>query len=222
MKSTTMRVRRVLPIAIISILAITIGIITAVNIKSISNRASASITTVEVKVLGESIPPNITGYSPKSGPTTGGTLITFTGTNLENITEITVGGAECKPINIITPEEITCTTTAHVEGEVNIVLTSGPDTVTLPDAFEYIKQPIIPIPPDTGDEGEGGIVAPDTGMFLLGSSDSFTYLDYILVSFIVVAILGVVLYRMCIFAKRKRTTKPTSKRKVVKKSKSRK
>lgn len=215
MKSITMRVRRVLPAIVIAVLAVTIGILTTFNINLISERASASTTGVEVKIAGEVIwPPTVLEISPNHGSFRGGTLVVFKGSGLDQVQNIAIGGAECIPITIISPEEITCITTEHTSGPVDIVLSSDAGVLELHLAYTY--DPVIPKPPETG--GDEDIIAPGTGMFLLGTAEYFTLLDIVIVSFIGMAIIGISLYFLCIPIKRKRATKKnkSTKRKKTK------
>lgn len=216
MISTTKRANRALPIAIVSALAI-IGAFISTNISSASNPITSTSTTVEVIVEYEAIPPIINDISPKHGPESGGTLITITGDHLDDVTSITVGGAECKPITIISTNEITCITSAHVPGLVDVVLKSDDGTTTSYGAYTY--DPILPLPPPTGDIG-----APGTGMFLLGTSGAVTCYDVIFICFIVALAIGFIIYKMCIVPrKRKKNDKgrPKSQKKITKKAASR-
>lgn len=219
MKSTTMRVRRTLTVAVIAVLAVAVGAITTINIKSIPDKASADTTKVEVKIRGESVPPSNIVFSPKHGPSNGGTLMTFNGNDMDGITEITIGGAECKPLNIISSEEVTCTTTAHVSGLTDIIITydEGAGSIELDSAFTY--DPILPEIPGTGGEDGGGLFVPGTGFFFFGSSESITFLDIILISFLAIAILGIVLLYLCIPSKRKKAKKSNSKKRPSTKKK---
>lgn len=211
MKSTTQRAFRILPIAAISAIAILIGTFASTNISSASNPITSTSTTIEVIVESEAVPPVIDDVSPKHGPSSGGTLITFTGKDLDGITSITVGGAECKPITVVSPEEITCITSSHVPGPVDVILKSGSGTTELYNAFTY--DPALPLPPSTGDD----ILAPSTGMLLLGSSSSITLYDIILICFLIILIIGFTIFKMCIIPKKNRK-KPNKTAKNAQKS----
>lgn len=52
-------------------------------------------------------PPTITGISPSSGPITGGTVITITGTNLTGATDVTLNGSGCTAFNVSSSTSLT-------------------------------------------------------------------------------------------------------------------
>ena len=92
--------------------------------------------------------PTLTGVSPPSGPSSGGTVITLTGTNFPALSAVTVGGVPCLGVNVDPfGTSLTCTTPGGVAGTTNDVTIStltGSDT--LPDAFTYfaVSKPTLP------------------------------------------------------------------------------
>jgi len=87
-----------------------------------------------------------TSITPTSGIATGGTLVTLTGNNLglQNLSNLAVTfdptgtPSQCVSIQVVNNNTITCTTTAHTGGLVDVRITNGIETVTLSDAFTYI------------------------------------------------------------------------------------
>ncbi|WNY25816.1 choice-of-anchor D domain-containing protein [Methanolapillus millepedarum] len=82
--------------------------------------------------------PTITSVSPSSGPVTGGTLVTITGTNLGDVSVMfnntPVSGTimqngDFMEIHVVTP--------AHSAGFVDVSVTNPDGTATLTDGFEY-------------------------------------------------------------------------------------
>lgn len=69
-------------------------------------------------------PPTVTGISPTSGPTVGGTSVTITGTNLTDATSVTIGGAAATGITVISATSITATTPAGTAGAKDVVVTT--------------------------------------------------------------------------------------------------
>lgn len=219
MKSNVQSFRRALPLTIIATLSIAIGFITTHN-NPLLSEASAVSTTLQVTVENEIVIPEVTGVTPDHGSSMGGTTLVITGNNLDKVTSIKVGEAECKPISIISPEEVTCVTSAHVAGKVNVVVASDSGSVLLENAFTY--QPFLPLPPPTGGS-ESGLGAPGTGLYLFGTADSVTYNDIIFISFIVIVALGATLFLICEEKKKrnksnKTAKKSTPRKKVTKKS----
>src|SRR5207244_13161604 len=83
--------------------------------------------------------PTITGVAPTNGSTTGGTVITITGTNLAPGATVTLGGTDVPAVTVVSATTITATTPAHAAGAVNVVVTN-PDrqSVTLVNGFTYL------------------------------------------------------------------------------------
>src|SRR2546425_837097 len=70
-------------------------------------------------------PPTVTGVSPTSGPTSGGTAITISGTNFDATATVTVGGAVATGVSFVSATQLSATTPAHVAGAADVVVTVG-------------------------------------------------------------------------------------------------
>jgi uncharacterized repeat protein (TIGR03803 family) len=81
--------------------------------------------------------PTMTGISPPSGPSLGGTPVTITGTDFQAGATVTIGGVAAS-VTSVAPTQILATTGAHAIGAVNIVVTN-PDSgvATLAGGFTY-------------------------------------------------------------------------------------
>lgn len=173
MQSTTKHFYKILALPIVAVLAVValLGVMTNIN-----NQAMAAQTQVSVTVLSD-FAPTITGVSPDQGPTTGGTLITITGNNLLDTTDVTIGGSPCGSLNVIDANHIECETPSHPAGPVDIVVTSPNGSDTLYGGFTYtapLGAPIISgISPDQGPIS-GGTVVTITGNNL----DTVTDIDF--------------------------------------------
>ncbi|GHU07467.1 hypothetical protein FACS189431_2090 [Alphaproteobacteria bacterium] len=89
--------------------------------------------------------PTLTSVTPNSGASTGGKSVTITGTGfdtLTNTTTVSFGGSVCN-ISNITTTSITCTTTAHDAGTVDVELTTGGGSTFLGAAYTYLAAPTI-------------------------------------------------------------------------------
>jgi formylglycine-generating enzyme required for sulfatase activity len=75
--------------------------------------------------------------SPTSGPTTGGTTITLTGTNLTGATGVTVGGAPCTSVQVVNSTTVTAVTPAGSVGAKAVAVTTPSGTASLAGAFTY-------------------------------------------------------------------------------------
>jgi cytochrome c peroxidase len=102
---------------------------------------------VDLSGMAVQPPPNITGVSPTSGPTTGGHVTTLTGTDLAGAT-VTIGGNNAT-ISSNTAATIVFTTPAHAAGAVNITVTTGGGSDTVTNAYTYIV-PAINVTPTSG------------------------------------------------------------------------
>ena len=96
-------------------------------------------------VPGASLPgtPTVSSISPSSGPVTGNTSVTITGTNFTGATAVTVGGIACTPLTGVTATSITCTTGAGSAGSASVLVTTpngsnGPNTL-----YTYVSPPPV-------------------------------------------------------------------------------
>lgn len=112
--------------------------------------------------------PSITDVAPGSGATYGGTAITITGTDFYPNASVTVGGAACTSIVVVSPTSITCTTPAGSVGAVNVVVTNT-DTGTATDAGGFTYTVSNPTITD---------VAPDSGSTYGGTAITITGTDF--------------------------------------------
>jgi len=104
-------------------------------------------------------PPTVTGVSPTSGPTTGGTAITISGTNFDATATVTVGGAAATGVSVISNTQINATTPTHAAGTFDVIVTvAGQPTATNPsDQFTYITPPptVSAVSPSSGPTAGG-------------------------------------------------------------------
>jgi hypothetical protein len=97
-------------------------------------------------------PPQITSVSPTSGPSTGGTVITITGTNFGTSGTVTVGGLDAPPTaSGFQHTSITVLTPPGLHGPQDVEVSVGGQYVVAPGAFSYELQPVIDhVTPSTG------------------------------------------------------------------------
>lgn len=81
--------------------------------------------------------PHPSAISPSSGLIGGGTAISITGNNLQDVTAGTLGGVALTSIVVVTSQHITAVTGAHVAGLVDLVLTNPTGSETLSNAYTY-------------------------------------------------------------------------------------
>ncbi|MDR0213064.1 MAG: IPT/TIG domain-containing protein [Comamonas sp.] len=87
--------------------------------------------------------PTLTGASPVSGPTGGGTSVTLTGTGFTPGTTVTFGGISASGVTFNSATSITVTTPSHAAGLVNVVATIAGGSSTQPVSFTYVAPPTV-------------------------------------------------------------------------------
>lgn len=89
-------------------------------------------------------PPTLTVVAPPGGTSLGGTALTLTGTNFAAGATVTVGGTAATGIVLVDPTTITCVTPPGTPGAaVDVAVTTGGETPTLPGAFAYAPLPTL-------------------------------------------------------------------------------
>ncbi len=78
----------------------------------VNNGSATSPATLQDKFTYTSAVISVASINPPSGPTTGGTSIQLTGTNLNLVSSVTIDGVSCYSI-VATYSYVTCTTGAH-------------------------------------------------------------------------------------------------------------
>jgi hypothetical protein len=151
-----------------------------------------AIVTREAQLLmpgGQLVPPPaITGISPSSGRTAGGTRVTIAGAGFSRVTAVTFGSAHASRITWLSASQLVVTSPPHAAGSVDVhVLTShGPSPGTVRDRFTYVAQPAITAVSPGAGATSGGDVVTITGARLLhvtsvrfgaGSGTSITVLS---------------------------------------------
>ena len=100
------------------------------------------LATLDIKVNGDAslcaAATSVTEVSPSSGTTAGGTPITITGTGFSG-SSVTVGGAACTSVVVVSASSITCTTPAGSAGAQDVVVTnSDTGTATKTGGFTFL------------------------------------------------------------------------------------
>ncbi|PTL79262.1 IPT/TIG domain-containing protein [Vitiosangium sp. GDMCC 1.1324] len=115
-------------------------------------------------------PPRITGISPVSGPSTGGTRVSLTGSGFEPGATVSFGGMAASGVTVADAEHLTATTLAHAAGVVDVVVSNPSGSrATLGGGFTYEK---APAPVLTG-------VAPGSGPTRGGSALTLTGSNFV-------------------------------------------
>ena len=106
--------------------------------------------------------PTVTSFTPTSGTTLGGTVVTVTGTNLTGATKVTFGTTAAASFTVTSATTIKATTAAHAAGAVKISVTTPGGTATSTGTFTFVA----PVPKVTG----YWTVAADGGVFTFGAA----------------------------------------------------
>ncbi|MBF0673279.1 MAG: IPT/TIG domain-containing protein [Salinibacterium sp.] len=145
---------------------------TVVNDTTITAVAPAGVGTVDITVVGGVTCSDVTdpdGYTyvapaviatidPSTGPETGGTVVTITGTDFTGATGVTFGGAEGTGFTVVSDTEITVTTPAGAPGVVDVVVLKG-TVPSAPGDFTYTAVTTIDeVSPDRGSVDGGTTV----------------------------------------------------------------
>jgi IPT/TIG domain-containing protein len=85
--------------------------------------------------------PSITSVSPNSGPMTGGTPVSVSGTNFASGATLTFGGAAAGSVVVVSPTKITANTPPHKQGAPVTLVVTNPDgqAGSLSKGFTYRK-----------------------------------------------------------------------------------
>jgi len=136
--------------------AVTFGGVAATNVVVISGTqitvttpaGSAGAVTVTVTLNGQSgnlangfsytLPPTVSGVSPNSGSTAGGTAVTITGTNFVAGGTLTFGGTAATNVVVVNSTTITATTPAGSVGAATVTVTVSGQSGTLTSGFTYV------------------------------------------------------------------------------------
>jgi hypothetical protein len=86
--------------------------------------------------------PTIGTVAPTEGPTSGGTALTITGTNLGSTDQVLIGGTPA-PFSVISPTTVSAVTPPGVAGAADVTVSNGGGTATSVGAFTYLAGPGI-------------------------------------------------------------------------------
>ena len=100
--------------------------------------------TSNAQPIGYILAPQVTGLSPASGPTTGGTSVTITGSNFTGSTAVSFGGVPAASFTLNSGTQITAVAPAAAAGSVDVRVTGpgGTSVVVVADQYTYVAGPI--------------------------------------------------------------------------------
>jgi hypothetical protein len=86
--------------------------------------------------------PTISTLSATSGPLSGGTNITITGTNFSGVTSVTFGGVPATNVQLVNSTTITATTPAGSAGVTSVIVTTPSGSNAANSLYTYIATPV--------------------------------------------------------------------------------
>ena len=114
-------------------------------------------------------PAVINSVTPNQGGFLGGTVITITGANLTSTYEVTVGGASCTNVAVLSPTSVRATTPAGSPGPASIAVRTLAGTTLASAPFTYLQSSISSVVPSLGIY-TGGTAITITGTNLSGAT----------------------------------------------------
>ncbi len=114
-------------------------------------------------------PPTVTAISPTSGPTSGGTKVTITGTNFVTGATVKFGSLTATAVTFNSVTSITATSPAESAGTVNVTVTTpggGTSAISTADQFTYQ----VPVPTVTAISPTSGSTAGGTKVTITGTN----------------------------------------------------
>lgn len=128
------------------------------------NSNSVTFTYVTAQV------PVVTGVAPSTGPTSGGSSITLTGTGFTGATAVTFAGIPATSFIVNSATQITATTPAGSAGAAVVTVTTPGGTSAPAAFFFYAAPPVLNSAGPAQGPTAGGVVVTLTGSNLLNAS----------------------------------------------------
>lgn len=111
--------------------------------------SNTNAVTAAIQIDAASI---IDTISPSSGPASGGTGVTLTGSGFTGATGITFGGIAATSVNVVDSNTVTAVTPAHATGAVDVVITTPSGNGTKANGYTYLTTTV-------GQSAYGGTIA---------------------------------------------------------------
>ena len=147
----------------------------AVGLTSFPGAAATAVDMAEFFTSTPNTAPIISGISPNSGPTAGGTSVTISGSGFATGAAVTFGGTSATNVTVAGSTTITATTPAHASGAVNVVVTN-PDATsgTSTGGYTYTASQsppnVVSISPTSGPTTGGTSVTITGANFVSGAT----------------------------------------------------
>jgi len=114
--------------------------------------------------------PTVTSMSPTSGPATGGTTVTITGTNFSGARAVTFGGTMASGYTVNSTTQITATAPAGTGTvDVRVITAGGTSATSAADQYTYVAAPTVTSMSPTSGSATGGTTVIITGTNFSGA-----------------------------------------------------
>jgi hypothetical protein len=137
---------------------------------------TTTTTTIPPTTTTTTIPipePVVTDVDPSSGPATGGTEVTITGTGFTDATDVDFGATPAASFTVDNDTTITATAPAHAAGTVNVSVTTagGTSANTANDDYTFVAAPTVTAVNPVSGPTAGGTPVTITGTGFTGATD---------------------------------------------------
>ncbi len=131
---------------------------------------SNALVTDEVEFRALSPVPTVTSVTPATGPTTGGTMVTITGSGFGDATKVAFGPLLATNFTVVSGTEITAVTPAQVQGTrpVYVITPAGRNSTALGSLFTFVAS----APSVTAVTPSSGLTTGGTSVTLTGTGFS--------------------------------------------------
>ena len=163
--------RKTIITALLSILGTIAGFYFGARTAQISSeQATRPPTPTSGPATGQNAPPTVTDVSPKSGPVTGGTKVTMTGTGFTGATGVNFGPVAGQNLAVASDTQLTVTSPpATASGPVDVTVTTPAGTSTTSSADHFTYNSAAAAPTVTAINPDRGPVAGGTNVTVTGT-----------------------------------------------------
>jgi len=136
-------------VSIGNVAATSVTVVSSTSITAVTGASAAGAASVTVTVDGRSStlasaftyvalpPPTISGISPSSGSTAGGTTVTLAGTNFASGATVTIGGVAATGVTALSSTSLRAVTGPRAAGAADVVVTVGTQSATLARGYTF-------------------------------------------------------------------------------------
>ena len=142
-----------------------------INVRVVTPVGKSAVVTAD-QFTYKVVAPTVTGVSPTSGPTAGGTPVTVRGSGFTGATQVLFGSTVATHLVVVSDTEATATSPAHSAGVINVrvVTPAGKSGVVAADDFTYLAPPKVSGVSPTSGPAAGGTHVTVTGTGFTGAT----------------------------------------------------